>query len=367
MSLPIAPAPREQNGKTASFRIVTSKQWTLPPRTKPGRKPNKPPADGEAKVDRPRPAPSQEDLRSQLDKSHAQIEKLQLTVQRLEQELSSKADLGRSLEKNKLDDAVVSVDEKTSASDCGLCDSGGSCVCDELGIKPHYHEAVDVSKQFDRFTPMKAVPLKRRNDGEPQNPSWPKFKRLDAVDMNGASRTNKTAANGATASTINGAINGAINGGLNGDDKGEFLEESKRHVGGACGFCSDDMPCLCADDDTKHHSEPSGQPSSRPNTNPSSEPVERMAGSCSKCRQDPMSTLFCTSLASSAGKLNPNNQYEVTISCTDAYETLSRHRKFADTDLGFIVRSLAAENRRVGIQSLSQLLRKMDQSTTPTN
>ena len=139
-----------------------------------------------------------------------------------------------------------------------------------------------------------------------------------------------------------------------------------------CGFCQDGTTCVCSEmaaeerqprNNTKHQppdicSEP---------LNLTSNPCINGPGSCQQCRSDANSTLFCKSLAANrnntvkqppaAQSLCTSNSKEdtisgserqaitgISISCADAYATLSRHPAYgqASQDLDTWVPKLAA-------------------------
>ncbi|RPB03551.1 hypothetical protein L873DRAFT_1786963 [Choiromyces venosus 120613-1] len=200
-----------------------------------------------------------------------------------------------------------------------------------------------------------------------------------------------------------------------------------------CGFCSDGTPCVCAevansliatDDSEENHStklpplrdgHSSGSTShtqqglERPvalyppmNTSAvklSSRPSGCQPGGCAQCQNDPLSTLFCQSVAtkmdgaeksgccggglcdgdiegsrSSAsnskekGKTDEGTSEKGTfIPCSAAYQTLSRHRAFEDatTDLGSLVRPLMVRSQdgscpQIEVSSIREVLRKLD-------
>ena len=151
-----------------------------------------------------------------------------------------------------------------------------------------------------------------------------------------------------------------------------------------CGFCDDGTACLCAEmakdkafsDDLKPPPPPSlplptPTPTQKP-TNPATNtnPCANGPGTCKQCLSDPRSTLFCKSVAatnltplpSNPSKINesqsptspPQNSEttptttttttEPTLTCADAFTTLSRHPAFdqASTELGSWVPQLAA-------------------------
>ncbi|KAL8733185.1 MAG: hypothetical protein Q9181_003668 [Wetmoreana brouardii] len=142
-----------------------------------------------------------------------------------------------------------------------------------------------------------------------------------------------------------------------------------------CGFCQDGTPCICAEmalEATKSESRPSlsriqSYNQSSKSSAPSSNPCINGPGTCDKCLVDANSTLFCKSLAATRSGYRPNplaikdsmesppptptssSEFPTTIvtansthtstttgptlSCADAYETLSRHPEFEQASL----------------------------------
>lgn len=123
-----------------------------------------------------------------------------------------------------------------------------------------------------------------------------------------------------------------------------------------CGFCQDGTVCICAElveaerKGNGNMKPPSSLPLSDSALDASQNPCINGPGSCVQCRSDAKSTLFCKSLAATrsnrpmkpkvAGTTNNNdrsllnwensNSNEtamtgVSLSCADAYTTLSRH------------------------------------------
>ncbi len=104
-------------------------------------------------------------------------------------------------------------------------------------------------------------------------------------------------------------------------------------------------------------------------------------GTCEQCQHDPMSTLFCTTIASmdvekhsskSTSKstsissastpkkddnLSTNGLY---IPCADAYKTLSRHKDFNSLDISKLVGKLHTRGMQVEVQSVANVLRELD-------
>lgn len=120
-------------------------------------------------------------------------------------------------------------------------------------------------------------------------------------------------------------------------------------------------------------------------------------GQCTQCQADPMSTLFCTTVASRAresavrpsisrtglrtslssmlnmppdspaqsslptGPSNvPSTTLGIFINCADAYKTLSRHEKFKLADFSSLVGKLTTRGMQVEVQSVANVLRELD-------
>ncbi|KAK0510571.1 hypothetical protein JMJ35_007003 [Cladonia borealis] len=144
-----------------------------------------------------------------------------------------------------------------------------------------------------------------------------------------------------------------------------------------CGFCDDGTACLCAEmakdkafsDDLKPPPPSLPLPIQKPtNTAAKPDPCINGPGTCKQCLSSPLSTLFCksvaaanrTSLASDPNKPTSLPQTattdtntptttttEPTLTCADAFTTLSRHPAFdlASNELGTWVPQLAAGRR----------------------
>lgn len=117
-----------------------------------------------------------------------------------------------------------------------------------------------------------------------------------------------------------------------------------------CGFCQDGTPCICAQiakEQSQQHAlnpHPSILPTPKqysPTPTSTPNPCANGPGTCTQCRSDSNSTLFCKSLAS----VRPPNaktsttatvNQGSTLTCADAFTTLSRHPGFsqATSELG---------------------------------
>lgn len=98
-------------------------------------------------------------------------------------------------------------------------------------------------------------------------------------------------------------------------------------------------------------------------------------GTCRQCQSDPMSTLFCTTVANKEKeeevgqvqntKPTPMPVLETSsmyIPCSDAYKTLSRHKKFNTVDFSTVVGKLTTRGMQVEVQSVANVLRELDRN-----
>ena len=139
-----------------------------------------------------------------------------------------------------------------------------------------------------------------------------------------------------------------------------------------CGFCDDGTACLCAEmakdkafsDELKPPPPPLPIPTQKTtNGATNTDPCINGPGTCKQCLSDPRSTLFCKSVAASRTSLPPDpnkadeaptstqnetdRTTEPTLTCADAFTTLSRHPAFdqASSELGSWVPQLAAARK----------------------
>lgn len=331
----------------------------------------------------------------------------------------------------------------TDDFDCGVC-LKEQCLCEDVGLKLR-----SLEESYSSFTPMAAVSLKRKRKksagavevdftAEFSFKKMPDLKRLrkDSVER---SLIKKEAVS-------------------------PFNEESPVEN---CGFCSDDTPCVCreAAKEAARINESLAQQHQRPReeeedeagptllppiqVNSSSharqqslpvmhpgptleirefanmsttnvpsvvaqseqEPAQELKGgctgnpgACTQCQTDPMSTLFCTTVASKAAQekepadspqstsqrpsasepasregstpavstpavTTPSTPLPSTpggstngifIPCADAYKTLSRHKRFNSVDFSSLVGRLTTRGMLVEVQSVANVIRELD-------
>lgn len=142
-----------------------------------------------------------------------------------------------------------------------------------------------------------------------------------------------------------------------------------------CGFCQDGTPCICAEmtaEDRRPHNsiERLAFQSIPKPLEPLENPCVNGPGTCQQCRSDANSTLFCKSLAASrkktraqtstaqtSGTIMPQTgstsqksieqaTFGISLSCADAYATLSRHPAYerASEEPGAWLPKLAAKS-----------------------
>lgn len=374
MSLPIAPSDGAVNAtklysrpKESGTTIMTSKQWTLPPRPKPGRKPASESGGGGTKKKAASNAKrnkssskgdtmTEEELRVALKQSQNENEKLLRRIRNLESELENHRQEANKYPKimnpepEPLNHASTS---SGSGSDCGLCDSGGSCVCDHLGLKSASSGQTTLTNgpdltnfdEYEYFKPLEAVPLRKRvrRESETRPKIFNKFKRLNEItrehDLTPQFSKPLVKPNESTNDTTNNDNDTTNN---DDDDDDMFFTAAGKSSASIdpCGFCSTGTPCLCAE--TAKAAAQQRRKSS--------------SGSCLQCQGDPTRTLFCCAL-SSVAELHAD--LGTTVSCTEAFQTLSRHKNFDTLGVSEIVKTLLTDGSRVNVESISKTLQEM--------
>lgn len=363
--------------------LGTTKEWKVPPRPKPGRKPGCDVNPDKRKIQnrvaqklfRERKAARTDHLREHrrdleaqfMEKEGAHFRALYDTNQekkRLEQRVlvlekevrtlhsfgisdhdqqqmaSPAASPGRSHDRD-ISHALLPLSDR-----CGICSSLDECVCansTELGGKrtpsptPHHH------------------PTKRSKQSALE------------IDFTGAFARPNPSTSHSSASTGRSAPHDS------------------------CGFCSTGTPCVCKEEyATTPLSSDILPPLLKDSASSSSHdkpealhPGPTIAccrdnyepGSCAQCKADPMSTLFCQTLARHAGRAggkcasDPNRMCtksqtdtssDFYIPCSAAYQTLSRHQGFNHTSLSSLVGGLSRRGCEVEVGSVQNVLKELD-------
>jgi hypothetical protein len=351
MSLPILPArepngSRTQQGQRISFDgpsskitgIVTSKKWVLPARPKPGRKPG------------PESAKRRASLKARANPegpSNQQMERLRVELERSKHENQELRGMVQELQQG----SPPGKDSSSSAHDCGLCDTGGGCVCEELGLKPGNDparsQALDLAlAEFANFSPLKAVPLRKRPPSTRPG-TVKRFKRADAKDVSDSSHDV-----GPQITHVDSNIGDKF------DINSEEIKTSPH--ANPCGFCSSGTPCLCTDTTEEFNSRSVSapvKPTEIQHDDVSSIERSNIPGSCAQCKTDPMCTLFCTSLATI---FSPAKSLGISVTCGQAYQALSRHKRFDACNLEEILEKLECKDGQVGVKGISEVLKWMN-------
>lgn len=335
----------------------------------------------------------------------------------------------------------------TDDFDCGVC-LEEQCLCEDVGLKSRK----TLEETINTFTPMAAVSLRGKRKSAASEIdftaeySFKKMPDLKRLRKDSLERTVKKEAE---------------------TSKSEFNEDSPVEN---CGFCSDDTPCVCreaakeaarlnasltprVETDQEEagstllppiQSSTAVRKSSLPVMHPgpsleirefanmaavptvvahgeeekpstSSQEEEKSGctgnpGTCNQCQMDPVSTLFCTTVASKAARekeakvvtelemvpeeevkvetpggevqaATPSdslsrpsltslsselittsgaNGSEIFIPCADAYKTLSRHKRFNLVDFSSLVGRLTTRGMLVEVQSVANVIRELD-------
>lgn len=410
---PLAPNPSQ-----VPPTILTQKEWVIPPRPKPGRKPalDAPPTK--------RKAQNREAQRAFRQRRAAKVGELEDQMKQMEEEdTREQAALREQVARlqNQVDDYVRSMhewkekyewaerqcdyerqqrqniefelrmlQEGTTASTeavklpsrksarnaseqaytedlppadptsltCGNCSSGSRCQCVEEAIEMSnmISEPASNAKRAHSFRVNRDASKRLRQGGQlPDDEEATEIDFTTTKPPNLASMTSMSASSGLGASMAQ---------------------------PDPCGFCQDGTPCICAEIYRQEEQAPTvpltntAVPSISIESTPGPNSCTTNPGTCTQCRSDPRSTLFCKSLAASltskisstnanlstmAGKpkdskralrsaqpLEPANTAATgpTLSCADAFSTLARHPAFdqASVELSSWVPQLATRS-----------------------
>lgn len=216
--------------------------------------------------------------------------------------------------------------DKASVEDCGFCTDDSNCVClaaaNEAAKLSHTMESDNVDESESTLPPLYNYNV--RNDSLPVLHPGPSV-RVSAL-------TNYGDLTPGTAPRVDSPLRTTQSTPLN--DRIEKIKESADEDGGCTG-------------------------------NP---------GTCKQCQTDPMSTLFCTTVANkekeeevieNEPKPTPVPVLETSsmyIPCSDAYKTLSRHKKFNTVDFSTVVGKLTTRGMQVEVQSVANVLRELDRN-----
>lgn len=259
-----------------------------------------------------------------------------------------------------------------SDESCGVCEKD-DCLCESIGLKEPKHKPHTAA-------PQAAVPLKRRPSTTIQKPV--EQVELLEIDFTATFARKKRSKK---SQQHHPSPKKPTSNEITGD-------------GSNCGFCEDGLPCMCKGNTlpplvsgedhstpklpTLHPSPPIQEPTvtatsvvNTTNSSSSTSGCTGNPGNCMQCRQDPMSTLFCTTIASretvsaerssqqtssTRSESRTDGGSGVFIPCSDAYRTLSRHNNFKQADFSTIVGKLNTRGMKVEVSSVAKVLRELD-------
>ncbi|KAK6523873.1 hypothetical protein TWF281_001839 [Arthrobotrys megalospora] len=447
---------------------VTQKDWVIPPRPKPGRKPatDTPPSKRKAqnraaqRAFRERRAARLTELEEQIKHKDDpkdcvlmdQVSKITIENNVLR---ATVAELRRDIEALQRRDAergiglsTPSVSSHTSHNSFsststapGFAQTFAGCVVSQIASPapsprseavPCFEEAfgrkccggTSCRNNLDTVSTLSPVPLSRR---ESQHLEM----EIDFTNMFSSSRRNNNNNNNGSVSLRNSGHTRESTTTPSAAASPAPLSTLSNHPDESCGFCSEGTACVCAEmKSMERETERLRQQniareafmrlsnSSRmlPDPTPSGKPAGCTGepGSCAQCQTDPMSTLFCRTLATkkksfssssrrgsstprsedkpgfvccggtacgknpgtssplarknddqdtemkdspSVGTVEPRGTY---IPCSDAYLSLSRHKRFMDADLGTVVKKLNTSGLGVEVSSVKQVLEYLE-------
>ncbi|GMG32834.1 unnamed protein product [Ambrosiozyma monospora] len=287
---------------------------------------------------------------------------------------------------------------------CGIC-TKDECICETLGLKEKTTTMPTLrdSFSFEDFKPLAAVPLKKRSRSKEQGEvdftnkfkkfkSLPRFKRdsststASSLENNGNDMLFKSPSmslslNDESEPTIirsGASISRATNSGKGDNFESVISPEDQ------CGFCSDDTPCVCREiakqkemlqqKDSMLTSQINEAPASAIVEEEDAEEVEAEKekleqisqctgnpGTCRQCQTDPMSTLFCTTIAAKA-------ENEGSVSKESPTESVSRSGTITPVEPKGNNRSLPSSSSSASVSELlSTKMRNQSPSTNTSN
>ncbi|KAG7912460.1 hypothetical protein KL907_000662 [Ogataea polymorpha] len=289
-----------------------------------------------------------------------------------------------SLSLQQISPAPSNPSDSSRTSACGMC-LKDDCLCETVGIRKREN-----SINLDEFVPAPAVPLKRVKESEQEIDFTNSFKRAKKLPVLKPTEQNDMLFRSPNSASL-------------GEENPEY-SKSTIAPEDQCGFCSDDTPCVCREiakqkemvqmKDNLITSELNKNEKRAENDVDNESEEEQPActgnpGNCAQCQQDPMSTLFCTTIAqqakpelhtppttapkldfprraSSVTSLPALNELEINhpgkhfIPCADAYKTLSRHVNFQTAGFNNIISNLNTKGMYVEVESVVNCLREMD-------
>ncbi|SCV05961.1 LANO_0H18998g1_1 [Lachancea nothofagi CBS 11611] len=249
----LEPVSAKTNNTATSGVVRTSRKWSLPARTKPGRRPMmhlRERVDSSDEQDSNRKVKNREAQRAYRERQINQVQNLEEQVEKLSQKCDAykqklhkqSVDLKR-LENEKLllahriEELEQPAQVPRNVAKCVMC-THEFCVCGEVGLEHGLNSQLensayitsDLQEQIDKFQPMEAValPRPRRKRRKPEGcGNFPIFKKLK-VPQEEKERASSPAS-----------------------DLNASVDDLNLEVGDqGCGFCSETSTCLCKELET---------------------------------------------------------------------------------------------------------------------
>ena len=227
--------------------------------------------------------------------------------------------------------APAQFEEGSPVDDCGFCSDDTPCVCREAA-----KEAASINSKLHTLLPPILNTGGTRATSLPVMHPGPLVEIRDVANLSPGSIPTVVGPSSPNRSTGRGSMAGAL------EELADAAEEAS-------------TPLQVTTSDRSATDKPSGCTG-----NP---------GTCSQCQMDPMSTLFCTTVANIKEEMNETAEsrqkqqtapHGMFIPCSDAYKTLSRHKEFGSVDFSTLVGKLTTRGMQVEVQSVANVLRELD-------
>ncbi|BFZ62445.1 hypothetical protein YB2330_003539 [Saitoella coloradoensis] len=373
--LAMAPRPIQQGRSEQPITLVTSKEWVIPPRPKPGRKPatDTPPTK--------RKAQNRDAQRAFRERRAARVVELEDILKEVEDKNAEKEEeykdtINRITAENKQLKGHIEVLNAEIANLRAIPDK----------VSPPTPPA---ESQLPYSVPIyAAVPLRKRPSSPPsvQQTKRNKYISSEPLEIDFTTRAKPQ-------SRVLPPVQPPLPAPLFSAAPDPIL------IPDSCGFCSNGTPCICAEVAAQQQKVHIKQEQTLYSLPPIQEavpfPPYKSAsarsggcppGGCAQCKADPMSSLFCKTLAKSTGassccggndagggcckgkrevrepdpvlayappppRMPMRSSSTTYLPCADVYQTLSRHKGFSESDLGAVT-SLLAMGRKPGQGSM---------------
>ncbi|KAF3926754.1 hypothetical protein ABW21_db0207017 [Orbilia brochopaga] len=402
---------------------VTQRDWVIPPRPKPGRKPatDTPPSKRKAqnraaqRAFRERRAARLTELEDQIKHRDENKETLLLDqVSKITVEnnvlRATVAELRRDIEALQRRDSLSHGRRSSFSSNTSTAPSFAGTFVSQIASPAPSPRSEAVPCFEDAFGRKCCGGTACRNNADTVSTLSPAPRQVDMeIDFTNMFSNNSRQNNNGTSNSHTHGDNSAAVSIPSSATSPSHLDTLSTHPEESCGFCSEGTACVCAEMKVMEREtellrqqnlarEAAARATPSAPSNSSSSGCTGEPGSCAQCQSDPMSTLFCRTLATkkpvgantstrrdgtkpgfvccggtACGKnpnANPTRDTEqpseteaprgTYIPCSDAYLSLSRHKRFMDADLGTVIRKLNTSGLGVEVSSVKQVLEYLE-------